>query len=78
MKEIAGELRRELRSNAALSGIRSMVFFPFSFVNILKRKTNIRNHKKKKNSYLPSLDPASNIINSKEADQESKGLAKSY
>jgi MFS family permease len=78
MKEIAGELRRELRSNPALSGIRSMVFFPFSFVSIIKRKTSIRKHKKKKNSYLPSLNPASHIIKPKEADQERKGLANSY
>jgi Na+/melibiose symporter-like transporter len=41
MKEIAGELRRELRTNVALTGIRTMAYLPFTFFSFIKKKNRV-------------------------------------
>jgi MFS family permease len=69
MNEIAGEFRRELRSNTALTGLRSMVFLPFSFLSLVKKKSRIKKYRQIKQSLLDS--------SSKEEFKEGNDFAKS-
>jgi MFS family permease len=48
MEEIAGELTKEIRTNAALSGVKSMIYLPFSFYSVMVRKRKVALYKKNK------------------------------
>lgn len=48
MNDIAMELRTELRNNAAVSGVRSVLYIPFSFYTLIKRKSKVAKYRKRK------------------------------
>jgi MFS family permease len=75
MKEIMGELRRELRSGSALAGVRTMVFFPFSFYDRIKRKSRTHKYKRSKNPDAENSNLSSSV-GSERAGKENKGFAK--
>lgn len=52
VEEIAEQLKRELKINTAVTGIRNMMYVPFSFYTVMKRKRRISRYRKNKQSRL--------------------------
>jgi MFS family permease len=73
MGEIVAELKKEIKTNAAVTGLRTFVYIPLSFYSAIKRKRRISSYKKLKEA---AKDSAKVYKLSKESREEK--FAKGY